>query len=80
MISIVPPSPPYELVQLRFDERADYLTGVKAFNDADRASHAQREELQLILRRALTTVPRHAAPSQPETCREFCELSCVING
>ena len=53
---------------MRFQERVDYLSAIKAINDADLAANAQRLELQLTMRRAIGTVPRHAAPPHAETC------------
>lgn len=54
------------LINIRFDEMADYLACVKAVNDAALASDNRRQEHILTLRRALHTVPQHSPPDQEE--------------
>ena len=65
---------PYAAVNLHFEKRMDYLSCIKAINDAEIAKLTDREEKALALRRALSTVvPRHAVPGSPQPC-------CVHNG
>ncbi|KAI0744913.1 hypothetical protein C8Q76DRAFT_688185 [Earliella scabrosa] len=69
LISLVPLDSAYTVVSLRFEERMDYLSCVKAVNDAEIAVLADREEKIFTMRRALSTiVPRHASPGQPQPC------------
>ena len=58
----------YEYVKLRFNDRSDYLACVKAINDANIAAHSLQEDLELTLRLALASVPRHASPEESGSC------------
>ena len=81
LISLVPlAAAPHTVVRLRFERRIDYLSCLKAINDAEIARVVDREEAVLTLRHALSTVvPRHAPPDRPEQCalhaRKFTSLN-----